>query len=109
MDDMGQIALVMAAKRAIETEHPDRLFTDPWASRLAGDELPKLKAKWRCQYGDQYEAESRIRSRFVAVRTRFFDEFLMGLNRRCAQVVILGAGMDTRAYRLPWCAGTHVF
>ena len=113
MDDIqsevGRIALIMAAKRAIETDRPDRLFTDPWAHRLAGTELPTLKARWHHQYGDQYEHESQIRSRFVAVRTRFFDDFLMGLNGTCPQVVILGAGLDTRAFRLPWATGTQVY
>jgi methyltransferase (TIGR00027 family) len=37
----------------------------------------------------------------VAVRTRFFDDFLMSSASKIEQIVILGAGMDTRAFRLP--------
>ncbi|MGH3845818.1 MAG: SAM-dependent methyltransferase [Pseudonocardiaceae bacterium] len=46
----------------------------------------------------------------VAVRTRFFDQALLeAAAGRCAQVVLLACGMDTRAFRLAWPTGTHVF
>jgi methyltransferase (TIGR00027 family) len=41
------------------------------------------------------------------VRTRFYDDYLRTAG--CRQVVLLGAGLDARAYRLPWPAGTTVF
>ena len=44
------------------------------------------------------------------VRTRFYDEHLVAAARSgCRQVVLLGAGLDTRAFRLDWPTGTHVF
>jgi methyltransferase (TIGR00027 family) len=47
---------------------------------------------------------------FIAVRTRFFDEQALDA---CAtgirQVVLLAAGLDGRAMRLPWPAGVRVF
>jgi len=55
----------------------------------------------------------------MAARTKFFDEFFLtatgGGNSAEAtaagirQVVILAAGLDARAYRLPWPAGTVVY
>jgi methyltransferase (TIGR00027 family) len=46
----------------------------------------------------------------VAVRTRFFDEYLIdAVNAGCQQVVLLAAGLDARAFRLPWPAGTRIF
>jgi methyltransferase (TIGR00027 family) len=45
-----------------------------------------------------------------AVRTRFFDEFFTtATNSGVRQVVILAAGLDSRAYRLPWPRGTVVY
>jgi methyltransferase (TIGR00027 family) len=49
-------------------------------------------------------------STYLGVRSRFFDEFLgsaaaAGLD----QVVLLAAGLDTRAFRLGWQPGTTVY
>jgi methyltransferase (TIGR00027 family) len=47
---------------------------------------------------------------YVGVRSRFFDEFLMetaGAGVR--QVVLLAAGLDSRAFRLDWPSGTELF
>ena len=92
----------MAAVRALETKRPDRLFEDPLAAKLAGAELiayiePKLK-----QYDDRGAP-------IVAVRTRFFDDFMGSYASQINQVVILGAGMDTRAFRLPWPPETCLY
>ena len=47
---------------------------------------------------------------WMAVRTRYFDEFCMAAaGAGIKQVVILAAGLDSRAYRLPWPAGTTVY
>src|ERR1700752_4236085 len=46
----------------------------------------------------------------MAVRTKFFDEFFLGAHKAgIKQVVILASGLDSRAYRLPWPAGTVVY
>jgi methyltransferase (TIGR00027 family) len=46
----------------------------------------------------------------MAVRTKFFDEFFTGAtNAGIKQVVILASGLDSRAYRLDWPAGTVVY
>ncbi|OHU80950.1 SAM-dependent methyltransferase, partial [Mycobacterium talmoniae] len=43
------------------------------------------------------------------VRTRFWDEALLRASRTIRQVVIVAAGMDARAYRLPWPEQTTVY
>lgn len=45
------------------------------------------------------------------MRHRFFDDFLMELaaSSGIRQVVLLAAGLDIRAFRLDWPAGTRVF
>jgi methyltransferase (TIGR00027 family) len=46
----------------------------------------------------------------MAVRTRFFDSFfLAAAEAGIRQAVILASGLDTRAYRLQWPAGTVLY
>ena len=91
-----------AAARAQESARPDGLFNDPWAAALAGEE----GARW---------LESLKGSAFgtvpMVIRTRFFDEYLVpaAWDGGLRQVVILAAGLDTRAYRLAWPAGLFLF
>lgn len=94
--------LLAAAVRAEESLRAEPLFTDPFAERLAGDDGRRLLADAVAATG-QSPAE-------IAIRTRFFDEALLDAQRDGAsQVVLLAAGMDARAYRLPWRDGTTVY
>jgi methyltransferase (TIGR00027 family) len=46
----------------------------------------------------------------MVIRTRFFDDYLLDATARgIGQVVLLAAGLDTRAYRLLWPRGVRVF
>lgn len=46
----------------------------------------------------------------IVVRTRFLDELLRdGADAGCRQVALLGAGMNSRAYRLDWPSETRLF
>lgn len=89
-----------AAVRAMETRREDRLFDDPWAAELAGAE----GLAW---------IESRTPESVLplVVRTRYYDDWLQGRvgSEALQQVVILGAGLDTRAFRLPWPNDARVF
>ena len=94
--------LLVAAMRAEESARDDRLFTDPFAERLAGEEGRRLLA-------DAVAATGQPSAQIV-VRTRFWDDALLRANADgVSQVVILAAGMDARAYRLPLRAGTTVY
>jgi methyltransferase (TIGR00027 family) len=95
LDPVALTGRLVAALRAKESARPDRLFEDPFAERLAG---PVGKALFD-EFGDNAT---------IAVRTRFFDDALATM-RDIDQVVILAAGMDSRAYRLDLPAGTAVF
>jgi methyltransferase (TIGR00027 family) len=47
---------------------------------------------------------------FATIRTRFFDDYCReACAAGCRQVVILAAGLDTRAFRLAWPAGVRLF
>jgi methyltransferase (TIGR00027 family) len=92
--------LLAAAVRAEESARDDRIVADPFAERLAGDEGRQLLADAVAATG-QAPAE-------IIIRTRFFDEALRDA-QDVSQVVIVAAGMDARAYRLTWPAGTTVY
>jgi len=89
-----------AAVRAAETTREGRLFEDPWAAALAGPD----GAAW-------FAGRPPGSTPPIAIRTRFFDDWLhaVAIEGGIRQVVLLAAGLDTRAYRLPWAAATTVF
>lgn len=103
-DAVAKTSLLTAAMRAVETnrsENEGRLFTDPFAEVLAGSEGFSILEQVRREVGAQPS---------IVLRTRYFDERIMqGLAQGIRQIVILAAGMDTRAYRLPFPDGTRVF
>jgi methyltransferase (TIGR00027 family) len=97
---LGSTAHWTAGVRAKESAREDRLFNDPWAAALAGQE----GQAWM----EQRTANSVIP---IVLRTRFFDDFLQRITRQngVQQIVLLGAGLDTRAFRLNWPEQTRFF
>jgi methyltransferase (TIGR00027 family) len=98
---VAQTALWTAAARARESARPDRLFEDRLAAVLAG---PGGQARLRHFHTARAPDDGNP---VLPIRTRWFDDFLHGARAR--QVVGLGAGLDTRAYRLDWPPGTVLF
>ena len=99
---VASTGLLVAAMRAAESERDDRLFTDPYAATLAGLEGRRLLA--------DYEAATGTGPAIIEVRTRFWDEALQrAADLGGRQFVIVAAGMDARAYRLPWPRDAVVF
>jgi len=100
---VGKTSLLIAAARAMESakSENERLFNDPYASTLASEE--------GFEYLKTFEKE-RSWQQFIT-RTRFVDEFVTSTinSTSIRQVVILGAGMDTRALRLPLPEDCHVY
>jgi methyltransferase (TIGR00027 family) len=97
---LGSTAYWTAAVRAMEQARPDRLIDDPWAEALAGE----VGAAWIA--GRTPESVLPI-----LLRTRYFDDFLGRISREnnIRQIVLVAAGLDTRAFRLDWPATTQVF
>jgi len=94
--------LLVAAMRAEESARDDALFHDPFAERLAGDGGRRLLAESSSETGQP--------SAPIVVRTRLFDEALLGAHADgVSQVVIVAAGMDARSFRLPWHDGVTVY
>jgi methyltransferase (TIGR00027 family) len=105
MDPVGHTALVVAAVRAAESRRSDRLFEDPIAASFIDDALEAPRSL------DVDAPNLRVRAvaRGVVIRTRYFDDLLTRAASTCPQIVVLGAGLDARAYRLPWPEGTTLF
>ena len=108
----------MALFRAIESARPEsgRLFDDPFAIGFLHGSLRVLAHVARTPFAGNIvpwliDTRSVPGARTVAVaRTRFIDEQLIGaLKQGVQQLVILGAGYDTRAYRIAGVEQSRVF
>lgn len=99
-NQLEQTARWTAAVRAYENTREDRLFTDPWAESLAGQEGKAWMA------GKTPDSVAPI-----ILRTRYFDDFLVRIANECGlrQIVLMAAGLDTRAFRLDWPEQTMLF
>src|ERR1700757_4415229 len=113
---VGATATMVAAARAVTTRPSDPVKTDPFAEplvRAGGFDFFTRLAGGELQPSDVDDETTRAVQRMVdvmAVRTRYFDEFSARAARAgIRQAVILACGLDSRAYRLPWPAGTTVF
>ncbi|MFI5778671.1 SAM-dependent methyltransferase [Nocardia sp. NPDC051570] len=101
-------AALIAAGRAVESERPDRLFDDPWARRFVVESGFDAQS-WS---SEQMRASGRQAWFVVAipVRTRFLDDYVRAaVEHGCGQVVLLGAGLDTRALRIDWPSPVRFF
>ncbi|MDB4954287.1 MAG: O-Methyltransferase involved in polyketide biosynthesis [Myxococcales bacterium] len=98
----SKTALMVCAYRARASRWDKPLFIDPWAEALAGS--------------DGHDIAKRLDARFppmemwLALRVAYLDHLVdLAVDRlSIRQVVILGAGYDTRAARLPR-AGVRFF
>jgi methyltransferase (TIGR00027 family) len=115
---VGLTALLVAAARAIETHRHDSLAEDPYAEHFV--RAAPACARWPVRIeqvpaGDRDPLWGRF-ARYFGLRTRALDDFVVrslgsdgphGPGAR--QVVLLGAGLDTRAFRLDWPPHCTVF
>jgi methyltransferase (TIGR00027 family) len=106
--EVARTAVFVAAVRAREQERPDHLFQDELSSVLAGPEGIAWLAASETNPASNYHRDSFP---FIEVRTRFFDDWALEavMDGGVRQFVILGAGMDTRAFRLSWPPGLRLW
>lgn len=93
INNVSDTALWIAAYRALESERPDAVFKDPLARRLAGERGFKM-----------VEATSiKDHMAFAMVtRTTGIDRLInIAIERGIDTIINLGAGLDTRPYRMP--------
>lgn len=125
-DVVSLTALAVASGRAVESSRPDALVHDPFAAPLVESLLDvasteiDLPTAW--PEPDEVLTPRRrqllLSSAYIGLRTRFIDDYLAGVRPDAEpvpevdlprQVVILGAGLDTRAFRLDWPGRTEMF
>ncbi len=92
IENVSDTAFWVAHYRGIETTRPDALFRDPLAARLAGDRGRQI-------------AQGMPRTFFtawtVAIRTSMIDDYIRRAVAEGVDTVLnLGAGLDTRPYRM---------
>jgi methyltransferase (TIGR00027 family) len=97
----------------LEAQKPDPLVVDPYAEifcRAVGGPAADVL--------DGIDPDHQLKTpdwgahfvNFQAARTKYFDDyFRRATDAGVRQVVILAAGLDSRAYRLDWPAGTTIF
>jgi len=101
----SRTALGAAVHRAVHhvLEH-GRIFSDPLAVRILGAD-----AKAAIRDAENNPSQRMLRL-FIAVRTRFAEDALTAaVARGVRQLVVLGAGLDTYAYRNTFGEKLHVF
>ncbi len=105
-EGVGATALGVAWARSQEATAECPLFTDPYAEVFVEEALGR---GWQLPPTHMIE---RIRSisAYAASRTKWFDEFFIAAGAGgIDQAVILAAGLDARAWRLPWNDGSVVY
>ncbi|MEU0688781.1 class I SAM-dependent methyltransferase [Streptomyces uncialis] len=109
---VGLTALLVAAARAIETHRHDALARDVFAEHFV--RAAPASAGWpvhpaAVEGGEANPLWGRF-ARYFGLRTRVLDDFLLRSTHTggARQVVLLGAGLDSRAFRLDWPPGCVV-
>lgn len=115
---VGATAVMVAAARAAETARDNPLIRDPYAKDLVANAGTGV---WEFMMDDAFvtkvaDADPEVAAivehmgAYQAVRTHFFDDFFTEATAAgIRQIVILASGLDSRAYRLQWPAGTTVY
>ena len=109
---VGATATMVAAQRALANR--EGLIDDPFAEPLVRAVGVDFFTRFLdgeidlAEVGPEFNL--RRAAEGMAVRTRFFDRlFIDAAAAGVRQAVILAAGLDARAYRLPWPDGTVVY
>jgi methyltransferase (TIGR00027 family) len=108
---VGATATMVAAQRALASDAG--LIDDPFAAplvRAVGIDVYTRLVNEEIPVTDDTGFDPARMGRGMAVRTRFYDRFFVDATRSgIRQAVIVAAGLDARAYRLPWPQGTVVY
>jgi len=103
-ESVGATALGVAMARAAESTCDCPLFTDRYAQIFID---AAIKLGWD---STRIAARLPIIKDYAAVRTKWFDEYFIAAGANgIDQAVILAAGLDARAWRLPWVSRSAVY
>ncbi len=92
IENVSDTAFWIAHYRAVESARPDALFHDPFAALLAGEQGKNIAETMPMSFMTEW---------FVAIRTCIIDHYIQtAIAESVDTVVNLGAGLDTRPYRM---------
>jgi methyltransferase (TIGR00027 family) len=92
IEHVSDTAFLIAHFRAVESARPDALFQDPLAQTLSGERGQAIAAAWPAV---------AMTSWMTAIRTVVIDDYIRAAIARGVDTIVnLGAGLDTRPYRL---------
>lgn len=92
IEHVSDTAFLIAQFRAVESARPDALFRDPLAQTLAGERGQAIAAAWPA---------IAMTAWMTAIRTVVIDDYIRAAIVRGVEAVVnLGAGLDTRPFRL---------
>ena len=104
---------MVAAARALEAAKPDPLAVDQYAEVFARAVGGSWAGVLDGQAPEHPLATNEFGVPFVnfqGARTKYFDEyFAAAAAAGVRQIVVLASGLDSRAYRLDWPAGTVIY
>ncbi|MFF0267629.1 SAM-dependent methyltransferase [Kribbella sp. NPDC004536] len=107
---VGSTATMAATARAIATRTDRRLIDDPFAAPLVQAVGVDLFTRLATGAEPPGEFVQQVWIDIAKIRTKYYDEFfLRATGSGIRQAVILASGLDSRAYRLAWPAGTVVY
>src|ERR1700722_6315973 len=93
IEDVSDTAFMVATERAREGERKKPLFRDPLAGVLAGERGQRIVARLGRQ--------AALGTWALAIRTVVIDDYIQAaIAKGVGLVVNLGAGLDTRPYRM---------
>ena len=103
-ESVGATALGVAMARAAESTGDCPLFIDRYAQIFVD------AATARGWDSSDIGRHLPLVQNYAAARTKWFDEYFIAAGANgIDQVVILAAGLDARAWRLPWVSGSAVY
>jgi methyltransferase (TIGR00027 family) len=111
---VGATATMVAAARAAATRSSQPVITDEYAEplvRAVGLDVFTKLASGELDSDDLEKGVGfpRLVDTFAA-RARFYDDYFAAAGKAgLRQIVIVASGLDARAYRLAWPAGTTVY
>jgi methyltransferase (TIGR00027 family) len=103
-ESVGATALGVAMARAAESDRDHPLFTDRYAQIFVDAAVAR---GWD---STDIARHLPLVQNYAAARTKWFDEYFIAAGANgIDQTVILAAGLDARAWRLPWVNGSVVY
>ncbi|CAL8461666.1 g1197 [Coccomyxa elongata] len=111
---VAKTAMLVAAARLAEAKHEQPVLTDELLEAIIGSSGEVVAAMRQCiQETQQQEREDGVNhvASFTSVRMKFGDSQLVQFRASHVsfQVVILGAGLDTRPWRLDLGSGVSIY